>query len=272
MDLPRITVVTPTYNRSEYLEETILSVLNQGYPNLEYIIVDGGSTNAEVLHLIKRYEDRLAWWVSEPDSGHGEAIRKGFKRATGEILAYLCSDDTYLPGALLAVGEAFMEDPEAEIIFGHSKLTDRSGKVIRDLRVVRYHPLQILFNGNIHQASVFWKKSLYLRAGACIGGINLEYTKYATDHELFYRFVRTGAKWKLVPKALSTFRRHPNQTTIREEGMVSALCRRAYRENYPFWTNRFVAPFVRLAMRFRRWILLVAQGDFHFLLNNIINR
>lgn len=269
MQLPRITVVTPTHQRAEFLEETILSVLNQDYPNLEYIIVDGGSTNPELFTIIKKYETKLAWWISEPDSGHGEAIRKGFDRATGEVLAYLCSDDTYLPGALLAVGQAFEENPQAEIIFGHAKLTDQSGKIIRDLRVVRYHPLQILFNGNIHQASVFWKKSLYLRAGGCIGGIHLEYSKHATDHELFYRFVRTGADWKLLPKALSTFRRHPEQTTVREGDMVGALCRKAYRENYPFYTNPFVSPIVRLTMRLRRWILLIAQGDVYFLLNNI---
>ena len=105
MDLPRITVVTPSFNQGPFLEATMRSVLDQGYPNLEYIVVDGGSTDDSV-EIIRRYEPRLAWWVSEKDTGQSNAINKGFARGTGEIFAYINSDDTLAPGSLMAAAEA----------------------------------------------------------------------------------------------------------------------------------------------------------------------
>jgi glycosyltransferase involved in cell wall biosynthesis len=125
-DYPSISIITPSFNQGKYLERTILSVLEQGYPNLEYIIIDGGSTD-ESVDIIKKYADRLAWWVSEPDRGQSHAINKGFERATGEIFGWLNSDDWYHPGALQAVADAFAANPDAGAVVGAGEMVDEEG-------------------------------------------------------------------------------------------------------------------------------------------------
>jgi glycosyltransferase involved in cell wall biosynthesis len=128
-DLPRVSIITPSYNQASFLEETICSVLEQDYANLEYIIVDGGSKDGSV-EIIRRYESQLAWWVSEPDQGQTDALNKGFGMASGDILAWLNSDDTYLPGAISGAVEYLMSHPEAGLVYGDANLVDENGTVI----------------------------------------------------------------------------------------------------------------------------------------------
>ncbi|WP_322508462.1 glycosyltransferase family 2 protein, partial [Anaerolinea sp.] len=124
-----VNIVTPSFNQARFLEETMLSVLHQDYPHIEYIVVDGGSTDGSV-DIIRRYADRLAWWVSEPDRGQTDAINKGFAHAHGEILAWLNSDDTYQPGAVRAAVEALEKHPEAAMVYGDAHYIDENGRVI----------------------------------------------------------------------------------------------------------------------------------------------
>lgn len=128
--LPKISIITPSFNQGEFLETTIKSVLDQNYPNLEYIIIDGGSTDNSV-DIIKKYERHLAYWISEKDKGQTDAINKGFKRATGEIIAWLNSDDYYFPGALNLIAEMYQSNPKAGLYIGNGTVADRNGKKIR---------------------------------------------------------------------------------------------------------------------------------------------
>src|ERR1700682_3938734 len=129
LTLPRISIVTPSFNQGPFLERTIRSVLDENYPALEYIIVDGGSTDESVA-IIKRYERHLAYWVSEPDAGQSNAINKGLNRATGTILTWLNSDDYYMPGTLDSIATAAVAHPEAGAYVGAGDVVDASGTVI----------------------------------------------------------------------------------------------------------------------------------------------
>jgi glycosyltransferase involved in cell wall biosynthesis len=127
---PRITIVTPSLNQGKYLEETILSVLSQNYPNLEYIIVDGGSTG-DSPEIIRRYHGHLAWWISEPDGGQSEAINKGLARATGQVFNWIGADDLLASHALHRIGEAFAVQPDAELVAGDHTRCDDQGRAVR---------------------------------------------------------------------------------------------------------------------------------------------
>ena len=124
---PLVSILTPSYNQGRFLEETIQSVLSQDYPNLEYLIVDGGSTDGSV-EVIQRFSDRLAWWVSERDDGQTDALNKGFAHARGEIFAWLNSDDTYLPGAVSAAVNCLQAHPEAALVYAEANLVDEVGR------------------------------------------------------------------------------------------------------------------------------------------------
>ena len=158
---PKISIVTPSHNQGQLIEETIRSVLSQEYPNLEYIIIDGASTDNSV-EIIKKYEQHLAYWVSEPDEGHAHALNKGFSRATGEIMAWINSDDKYLPWTFSVVAEVFNTHKDIEWITGYHSLWDIYGRQVKALAV--YKNIYDFLLGRydwIQQESVFWRRSLW---------------------------------------------------------------------------------------------------------------
>ena len=128
LKFPKITIVTPSFNQSKFLERTIISVLNQNYPNMEYIIIDGGSTDGSV-DIIKKYEKYLTFWCSEKDKGQSDAINKGFEHGTGEIYAYLNSDDLFLPGTLQYIAEAFKSNKNYDLIYGSIYIIDKNDQI-----------------------------------------------------------------------------------------------------------------------------------------------
>ncbi len=190
MPLPKITIVTPSFNQAKYLESTILSVLGQGYPNLEYIIVDGGSTDGSV-DIIRKYEKQLAWWVSEPDNGLYDGLQKGFGRSTGEIMAWLNADDMYHQKSLFTVADIFNRFEEVKWLMGTNTFFDEAGRgfLYDDLPYgQRWSRLRLqLSDGRfIQQESVFWRRTLWNQAGGFID----QNLALAADFELWLRFFR----------------------------------------------------------------------------------
>jgi glycosyltransferase involved in cell wall biosynthesis len=180
--LPKLTVITPSFNQAAFLERTILSVLNQGYPNLEYFIVDGGSTDASV-EVIKKYEKHISWWVSEKDRGQVHAINKALERATGDYISFQNSDDVYFPGTFDRFGKAVQKNG-SDILYGDLYMISTDDEVTEVLKTTPYSfDCQILEGMQIHNQSLFFKNSLVRRYGPFD-----ESYRFAFDYEFITRF------------------------------------------------------------------------------------
>ena len=160
----RFSVITPSYNQASYLEKTIQSVLDQDYPDLEYIIVDGGSTDGSV-EIIRKYEKYLAWWVSERDHGQADAVNKGFKRATGDYVGWVKSDDLYEPGALDEAAQALDNNPQAGIVYADVRSIDSHGNTFNVMRYADYGLDGLLCFKIIGQPGAFMRRSVLEQAG-----------------------------------------------------------------------------------------------------------
>jgi len=209
---PKLTIVTPSYNQGRFLERTLLSILNQNYPNLELIVMDGGSTDDSAT-IIQRYERYIQHWQSKPDKGQAAALADGFALASGDILAYLNSDDVYLPGALKMVGTFFKEHPAINFVYGDCLVIDPNDEVIRRMCPPDFDRNIFLYENNIvPQPSAFWRKGLYLRAG----GIDQSFS-FCMDYDLMMKFIQIGERPVRVKQVLSGFRWHLEAKTSRLE-------------------------------------------------------
>lgn len=205
---PKVSIVTPSYNQAQFLEETIRSVLLQGYHNLEYIIMDGGSTDGSV-EIIKKYEPWLTFWVSEKDKGQAHAINKGFGKATGEIGGWINSDDLYLPHALKTIAEVYDKDPNSKsIVSGSTRVTDEFLKLKRIYAIEEFSIPKLLEFCIVPQASTFFALNLFSR----LGGLN-ERLQMAFDYDLWLR-ASLITTIHVIPKELAIWRQHSQIKTV----------------------------------------------------------
>lgn len=216
---PRVTIVTPSYNQAAFLEETIHSVLSQDYPNLEYFIVDGGSTDGSV-EIIQQYADKLSWWVSEKDRGQADAINKGFARATGEIIGWLNSDDVYQPGAILSAVRALQANPECGLVFGDVVSIDGSGAPINVMTFGDWGLEALMQFRIISQPGVFMRRAVLEQAGY----LDLTY-HYLLDHHLWLRMAQR-APMRYIPERWAAARFHAAAKNLAHAGEFG---REAYR-------------------------------------------
>ena len=205
---PKISIITPSLNQGEYLEQTILSVISQNYPNLEYIVMDGGSTDGSI-DIIRKYEAHLSYWRSEKDQGQSDAINKGLKLAHGEIVAWLNSDDTYADNVLFTIAREYLRDA-SDVIYGDYDLITESGLAFLRRREIPFNFEILLYGVNfIGQPAAFFRRELLLRHGYLD-----ESLKYSMDWEFWLRVASRGARFQHVPVLLAHYRYHNSSKTV----------------------------------------------------------
>lgn len=211
---PKISIVTPSFNQAAFIEEALWSVKRQDYPNVEHIVMDGASTDGSV-EILRRYSAQPGWehlqWTSEPDRGQTHAINKGFARATGDILAYLCSDDVYAPRAFNFVSEFFSRNPEVELIYGECWFLDEAGAVVRRKRPESFSRTLLLRKNCIWQPTVFFRRKVW----EAIGPFN-EKLNFAMDYEYWLR-VASMARIQSVNRHLACYRWQQDSKTVSRE-------------------------------------------------------
>ncbi|MEW6120739.1 MAG: glycosyltransferase family 2 protein [Pseudomonadota bacterium] len=205
---PKISIVTPSYGQGSFIEHTLRSVLDQGYPNLEYFVQDGGSRDGTV-EVLRRYEQELSGWTSEPDTGQSQAINRGFARTSGDIMAWLNSDDLLLPGTLDRVVEFFRRHPEVDVVYGNRLLIDEHGMEIGRWILPGHDDKVLAWVDYVPQETLFWRRSMW----ACVGGMVDESFRFAMDWDLLVRFREAGARFAHIPTFLGAFRVHERQKT-----------------------------------------------------------
>ena len=256
-DLPFVSIITPSFNQARYIEATIQSVLSQDYPNIEYLIVDGGSTDGTV-EIIKKYQGRggvtpslqghhIHWWVSEPDKGQTDAINKGFGRAQGQILAWLNSDDTYESGAVSAAVKYLLEYPHVGMVYGDCNFINEEGRVIGKFGSAQTD-YRLLRQGYVHipQQTMFFRAEWWKRVGPLDPSFY-----FAMDYDLWTRLA-AHTELKYVPQTWANFRLHTTGKTIAADDRCwPEMIRVHYRDGGTFFSvivakyyiRKLIAPF-----------------------------
>jgi glycosyltransferase involved in cell wall biosynthesis len=247
-----VSIVTPSYNQARFLEITMRSVLEQDYAHIEYIVVDGGSTDGS-RDLLEKYSRRLSWWVSEKDRGQTDAINKGFARARGDVLAWLNSDDTYQPGAVREAVDFLQANPQVGLVYGDASYIDENGRVIGRFPAAQtdYRRLR---EGYVHipQQSAFFRANLWRKVGPLDASFY-----FAMDYDLWVRLARE-APLVYHPRLWANFRLHSDAKTIAADDRCwPEMLRVHYRDGgsriapivLKYWIRKLAAPYINWRRR-----------------------
>jgi glycosyltransferase involved in cell wall biosynthesis len=243
---PIISIVTCSFQQARYLEQAMRSVLEQDYPSIEYVVIDGGSSDGST-EIIAKYARALAHWESVPDDGQTHALIKGFKRCTGDVLGWLCSDDLLLPGALRTVGEFFRSHPRIGAVYGDALWIDADGRFLRPKKEIGFNRFVMLHDHNyVPQPSMFWRRSVYER----VGGLDPRF-ELAMDADLWERF-SSVTRIAHIPAFLSCMRFYPSQKTRARRADAQredAIIRARFGRRTALRLRRFAARGLRIAAK-----------------------
>jgi glycosyltransferase involved in cell wall biosynthesis len=245
---PLVSIVTPSYNQGKYLERTILSVLNQDYPNIEYIVIDGNSSDNS-LEIIQKYSGKIAYWQSEKDHGQTDAINKGFSKASGQILAWLNSDDTLEPQAVSQAVDYFLQHPDVGMVYGDCNFIDGDDKIIGKFNA-QQTDYKKLRTGYVHipQQAAFWRAELWNQVAPLDASIY-----FAMDYDLWLRLAKIS-KIVYIPKLWANFRLHGDGKTIAEDDRCwPDMLKIHFRDGgkwwqlivWKYWIRKMAAPYIR---------------------------
>jgi|SRR5690242_13372646 len=232
-DMLTVSIVTPSYNQGEFLEQCLLSVKRQAYPAIEHLVIDGGSTD-NTLEILKRYSCQPGWehlkWISEPDRGQSEALNKGFRAATGQVIGWLNSDDVYLPGSPQEVVETFQKQKNVDLIYGDYFMIDKDGKLVETRKEVSFNRFVLRHTHvNFVQSS---SACFFSRRVVDEGHFIDESYHYAMDYEYFVRLTEAGYRFQHLSKLLGGFRLHRQTKSSLQTGKQLREHERVRRQNH----------------------------------------
>ncbi|VAW52096.1 Glycosyl transferase, family 2 [hydrothermal vent metagenome] len=253
---PKVSIITPSYNQGKFIKRTIESVLSQSYSNIEYIVMDGGSTD-ETVNILKSYGEKIIW-VSEKDNGQTDAINKGIKVSTGDIIAYLNSDDVYLPNTISKIVNEFNEYKDVDFLYGDFWGIDKNDKILSKVKTIPFDNNILIYDANfICQPASFYRKRLFDTIGIFDDSLH-----FLMDYEFFLRAAKRRCKIQLYPDYLSAIRFHDDCKTL-SDGVhpwekEKVKIKQAYirkKANHPS-----ALKILSLIYRFKRYFLLLLRG------------
>lgn len=261
-NLPTISVIMPSFNQKKFIERSILSIVNQFYPKVELIIIDGGSTDGTV-EVLEKYNKYIKYWVSEKDTGQSNAFNKGAKIATGELIGWQNSDDLYLYNCFWEVANEYMEHVKYDVYFSNMLLIDDNDNVITDIKYVPFSVDSLIYEGwNITNQSAFWSRDLFRKIGYFDEDLH-----YGMDFDWFVRVGLSGARFKYINKSWGAFRVYGGTKTDLIAGTVGKNdYEKIYKKNNIVLKHKKVK---RIISVIRRVIYYIKYGDYSYVWRGI---